>query len=271
MESAIRTIVDEVPREHVFDSHFVMNELIKRFSNKYLSFAGGFATDDEKRTLVAHGKIGQEINNLMERLSIKLALHGQKTSIRSQVHAHAGKNASVYRTVRIDPDALSAALMLSPATRRQRRGKWMQKQFLIHKLGEIYLVVDISGVGVKAKTLPYDQFTSWEKLEAHFLKFGTSQESLDKRKAKSKNKVQPTFLSSHGQCSPDSGLLSCPILQRQSRVAYALLFIYALRQHAQHLFCPRILALAGPGFLTVADIKGTVGATREKTPRSANQ
>ncbi len=64
MESAIRTIVDEVPREHVFDSHFVMNELIKRFSNKYLSFAGGFATDDEKRTLVAHGKIGQEINKL---------------------------------------------------------------------------------------------------------------------------------------------------------------------------------------------------------------
>ncbi len=70
----------------------------------------------------------------------------------------------------------------------------MQKQFLIHKLGEIYLVVDISGVGVKAKTLPYDQFTSWEKLEAHFLKFGTSQESLDKRKAEVEKQGATHFL-----------------------------------------------------------------------------
>jgi hypothetical protein len=39
--------------------------------------------------------------------------------------------------------------------------------------------------------------------------------------------------------------------------------MYALRQHAQHLFA-LLLTLACPGFLTVADIKGNVGATRGK-------
>jgi len=39
--------------------------------------------------------------------------------------------------------------------------------------------------------------------------------------------------------------------------------MYALRQHAQHL-CPRVLTPACPGFLTVADLKGNVGATRAR-------
>jgi hypothetical protein len=39
--------------------------------------------------------------------------------------------------------------------------------------------------------------------------------------------------------------------------------MYALRQHAQHP-CPRVLALACPAFLAVADIKGNVGATRDE-------
>jgi hypothetical protein len=44
-------------------------------------------------------------------------------------------------------------------------------------------------------------------------------------------------------------------------LAHPLLSMYALRQHAQHL-CPRVLALSRPGFLTLADVKGNVGATR---------
>jgi hypothetical protein len=44
-------------------------------------------------------------------------------------------------------------------------------------------------------------------------------------------------------------------------VVHTLLFVYALHQHAQHL-CSRVLTLACPAFLTVADIKGHVGATR---------
>jgi len=49
-------------------------------------------------------------------------------------------------------------------------------------------------------------------------------------------------------------------------VAHTLLFMYALRQHVQHL-CPPVLTSACPGFLTVADIKGNVGATRESSDR----
>jgi len=37
--------------------------------------------------------------------------------------------------------------------------------------------------------------------------------------------------------------------------------MYALQQHTQPR-CPRVLTLTCPGFLTVADIKGNVGATR---------
>jgi hypothetical protein len=64
METAIRTIVDQVPKGCVFDSHFVINELIKRYSDEYLTFACRFAGGNEQPTLAAHGQIGQEINKL---------------------------------------------------------------------------------------------------------------------------------------------------------------------------------------------------------------
>ena len=64
IETAIRAIVDKVPRGYVFDSHFVMGELIKRFSDGYLSFAGKFARAKQQPTLPAHGQIGQQINKL---------------------------------------------------------------------------------------------------------------------------------------------------------------------------------------------------------------
>jgi len=64
METAIRTIVDEVQQGCVFDSHFVINELIKRFSDQYLSFAGRFTAGNQQPTLTAHRQIGQEINKL---------------------------------------------------------------------------------------------------------------------------------------------------------------------------------------------------------------
>jgi hypothetical protein len=46
-----------------------------------------------------------------------------------------------------------------------------------------------------------------------------------------------------------------------SRVAHTLSFMYAPHERAQHP-CHRVLFVACPGFLTVADIKGDVGATR---------
>lgn len=72
MKTAIRTIVNKVPRRCVFDSHFVMNELIKGFSDKYLSFAGRFADGNKQPTLPAHGQIGQQINKLAPKVIKKI-------------------------------------------------------------------------------------------------------------------------------------------------------------------------------------------------------
>ena len=64
MQNAIRSIVNEVPKGYIFDSHFVINELIKRFSDEYLSFVSNYATKNPKITLIIHGQIGKEINKL---------------------------------------------------------------------------------------------------------------------------------------------------------------------------------------------------------------
>jgi len=64
MQNAIQSIVNGVPKGHIFDSHFIINELIKRFSDEYLTFVSNFAMDNQNITLTSHGKIGQEINKL---------------------------------------------------------------------------------------------------------------------------------------------------------------------------------------------------------------
>lgn len=64
MQNAIQSIVNEVPKGHIFDSHFIINELIKRFSDEYLTFVSNFAMGNQNITLTSHGKIGQEINKL---------------------------------------------------------------------------------------------------------------------------------------------------------------------------------------------------------------
>lgn len=64
MDNAIQTIVTEVQQGYIFDSHFVINELIKRFSDEYLSFASGFAGAGPNITLAVHGQIGKKIKNL---------------------------------------------------------------------------------------------------------------------------------------------------------------------------------------------------------------
>jgi hypothetical protein len=57
----------------------------------------------------------------------------------------------------------------------------MHKQFLIHKLGDIYLTVDITGVRA-AQAVPTSQFTSWKMLSDYFVKLGGHQAALDKAK-----------------------------------------------------------------------------------------
>ncbi len=63
MQKAITTIIGEIPSGFVFDSHFVINELIKGFSDEYLIFASQFCNPNNKNvTLTVHGQIGQIIS-----------------------------------------------------------------------------------------------------------------------------------------------------------------------------------------------------------------
>lgn len=63
MKNAIEKIVNEVPGGNIFDTHFVISELIKNHSDDYLHFASRYSSSN-KITLTTHGQIGKEINKL---------------------------------------------------------------------------------------------------------------------------------------------------------------------------------------------------------------
>lgn len=52
------------------------------------------------------------------------------------------------------------------------------QQFLIHKIGELYVAVPISGIGLKADTTGYCPKGAWAMLEHHFLERGATKEAL---------------------------------------------------------------------------------------------
>lgn len=72
MENLIHSIVDSVPSGCIFDSHFVIHQLIKNHSDEYLRFAAQSA-DSNQLTLSVHGQIGQLINRLDGSLLRKLS------------------------------------------------------------------------------------------------------------------------------------------------------------------------------------------------------
>jgi hypothetical protein len=61
----------------------------------------------------------------------------------------------------------------------EEKGRHMRKEFLITKLGEAFMTADKTGVGIKAQAVPTTQFTSWGKLEEHFLEMGATQDILN--------------------------------------------------------------------------------------------
>jgi hypothetical protein len=61
MQNKIKTIIESVPKNHIFDSHFIITSLIKLFSDEYLQFASSINTDINK-TLSVHGQIGKMIS-----------------------------------------------------------------------------------------------------------------------------------------------------------------------------------------------------------------
>jgi hypothetical protein len=60
MHTAIETILSTIPKGYIFDSHFIITQLIKNYSDIYLDFASTINPPTNK-TLAVHGKIGQEI------------------------------------------------------------------------------------------------------------------------------------------------------------------------------------------------------------------
>jgi hypothetical protein len=58
----------------------------------------------------------------------------------------------------------------------------MRKTFLIHKLAEIYLAVETTGVGAKPEFMPSVQFTSWNMAVEYFKKLGATDHALAEAK-----------------------------------------------------------------------------------------
>jgi hypothetical protein len=61
MKNAIQEIVKKIPKGKIFDSHYVINQLIADHSDEYLAFASQVKTH---KTATVHGLIAQEIKKL---------------------------------------------------------------------------------------------------------------------------------------------------------------------------------------------------------------
>ena len=60
MQNAILEILEKIPKGMAFDSHYIINQLINFYSDKYLNFASRWAESNEK-TLSVHVQIGKAI------------------------------------------------------------------------------------------------------------------------------------------------------------------------------------------------------------------
>jgi len=63
MKNAIQKIIEKIPQGKIFDSHYVINQLISDYSDEYLIFASSVA-DSTRKTANVHGLIAQEIKKL---------------------------------------------------------------------------------------------------------------------------------------------------------------------------------------------------------------
>jgi len=63
VSTAIKAIINDIPKGYIFDSHLIINKLIKEYTDDYLDFASSITTSSMK-TLSVHGMIGQEIASL---------------------------------------------------------------------------------------------------------------------------------------------------------------------------------------------------------------
>lgn len=74
ISTAIQGLINEIEKNNIFDSHYIIKNLLKQYSDEYLNFASSIATSSNT-TLSIHGKLGQEIakfeSTLIERMNLK--------------------------------------------------------------------------------------------------------------------------------------------------------------------------------------------------------
>ncbi|MCF7889302.1 MAG: hypothetical protein K9L78_04190 [Victivallales bacterium] len=84
MQNAIESIINEVPNGCIFDTHHVINQLIKRYSDSYLSYANGLSTNNI--TNILHMEIAKIINEHSNGLIQKVGYSWSET-----IHGGSGK------------------------------------------------------------------------------------------------------------------------------------------------------------------------------------
>jgi len=95
IKEAVQTILEAIPEGYVFDSHYVIEELLGReeFTDAYLVFACNYV-DSNRPTLTTHQQIGHIINTfsgtLVERMNYE--------SWSMTIHRRGGKCALWRRT-----------------------------------------------------------------------------------------------------------------------------------------------------------------------------
>ena len=71
MQNTISQILNGILKGKIFDSHYVISQLIKLHSDVYLTFASGISASSDK-TLAVHGQIGKEIAKFEPQLISRL-------------------------------------------------------------------------------------------------------------------------------------------------------------------------------------------------------
>lgn len=91
IQEAVETIVQAVPEGYVFDSHYVVDELLAKedFSDAYLVFAAKYS-DSNRATLTTHQQIGHRVNKLNGRMVERMT----NESWSMNIHRRASKCAS---------------------------------------------------------------------------------------------------------------------------------------------------------------------------------
>lgn len=70
LRNAILTIIDSIPSGEYFDSHYVIQNLIKNHSEEYLTFCKHF-WNTKIMTNIAHAQLGTQIMSVCKGLNMK--------------------------------------------------------------------------------------------------------------------------------------------------------------------------------------------------------